>query len=69
MATALLAGSISLPSRISRRWLLSAGLASGGGGGFVDEVIGILLVSKGIIGIDLDGLGYIELHGAKVRES
>lgn len=38
-------------------------------GGFVDEVIGIVLVSEGIIGIDLDGLGYIELRGTKVRES
>ncbi len=40
-----------------------------GGGGFIDEVIGIVLVSKGVIGIDLDGLGYVELRGAKVRES
>ena len=39
------------------------------GGGSVDEVIGIVLVSKGVIGIDLDGLGYIELRGAKVRET
>lgn len=40
-----------------------------GGEGFVDEVLGIMLVSKGIIGIEFDGLGYIELRGAKVRES
>lgn len=39
------------------------------GGGFVDEVIGIVLVSNGIIGIEFDSLGYIELRGAKVRES
>src|SRR5688500_7980156 len=38
-------------------------------GGFVDEVMGIVLVSKGTIGIDLDALGYIELRGAKVRET
>jgi hypothetical protein len=40
-----------------------------GGGVFVDEVIRIDLVSKGIIGIEFDVLGYIELRGAKVRES
>jgi hypothetical protein len=40
-----------------------------GDSGFIDEVIGIVLVSKGIIGIELDALGYIELRGAKVRES
>lgn len=38
-------------------------------GGCIDQVIGIVLVSKGIIGIDLDGLGYVELREAKVRES
>ena len=40
-----------------------------GEAGCVDEVVGIVLVSKGIIGIDLAGLGYVELRGAKVSES
>jgi hypothetical protein len=39
------------------------------GSGFFDEVIGIVLVSKDVIGIELDGLGYVELRGAKFRES
>ena len=34
----------------------------------VDEVIGIVLVAKGVIRIELDHLGYVELRGAKVRE-
>ena len=38
------------------------------GGGSVDEVIGIVLVSKGVIGVDLAWLGYVEIRGAKVRE-
>ena len=40
-----------------------------GEGGYVDEVIGIVRASKGIIGLDLSGWGYVELRGAKVRES
>jgi hypothetical protein len=35
---------------------------------YVDEILGIMLVAKGVIGIELDHLGYVELHGAKVRE-
>ena len=38
------------------------------GTGFVDEVVGIVLVSKGVIGVDLARLGYVEIRGAKVRE-
>ena len=38
------------------------------GAGCVDEVVGIVLVSKGIIGVDLARLGYVEIRGAKVRE-
>jgi hypothetical protein len=38
------------------------------GGGCVDEVVGIVLVSKGVIGVDLARLGYVEIRGAKVRE-
>lgn len=38
------------------------------GAGYVDEVIAIVLVSKGIIGVDLARLGYVEIRGAKVRE-
>jgi hypothetical protein len=34
----------------------------------VDEILGIVRVAKGVIGIDLDHLGYLELRGAKVRE-
>ena len=45
------------------------GLRERGEAGYVDEVIGIVLVSKGIIGIDLAGLGYVELRGAKVLEN
>ncbi len=35
---------------------------------YVDEILGIALVARGVIGIELDRLGYIELRGAKVRE-
>ena len=38
------------------------------GAGCVDEVVGIVLVSKGIIGVDLARVGYVESRGAKVRE-
>ena len=38
------------------------------GGDCVDEVVGIVLVSKGVIGVDLARLGYVEIRGAKVRE-
>ena len=37
-------------------------------GGCVDEVVGIVFVSKGVIGVDLARLGYVEIRGAKVRE-
>lgn len=37
-------------------------------GGCVDEVVGIVLVSEGVIGVDLARLGYVEIRGAKVRE-
>ena len=36
--------------------------------GYVDEIIRIVLVSKGVIGIDLARLGYVEIRGARVRE-
>ncbi len=39
------------------------------GGDLVDVFLGIVLVSKGIIGLEFGGLGYVELRGAKVRES
>jgi hypothetical protein len=39
-----------------------------GGAGYVDEVVGIVLISQGIIGVDLARLGYVEIRGAKVRE-
>jgi len=35
---------------------------------YTDEILEIVLVAKGIIGIELDHLGYVELRGAKVRE-
>lgn len=35
---------------------------------YVDEILGIVRVAKGVIGIELDKLGYVELRGAKVRE-
>jgi hypothetical protein len=38
------------------------------GGGCVDEITGVVLVSKGVIGVDLARLGFIEIRGAKVRE-
>ena len=36
---------------------------------FLDEIVGVITPSKGVIGIDLAHLGYIELRGAKVREA
>jgi len=38
------------------------------GAPFVDEILAIVRVAKNVIGIELDHLGYVELHGAKVRE-
>jgi hypothetical protein len=35
---------------------------------YVDEIIGIVLASKGVVGLDLAELGYVELRGAKVHE-
>ena len=35
---------------------------------YIDEILGIVHVSKGVIGIELDHLGYVELRGAKFRE-
>ena len=31
-------------------------------------MVGIVLVSEGVIGVDLAGLGYVGIRGAKVRE-
>ena len=44
-----------LPARVQARYL--------------DEVVGIVLASKGVIGLDLANLGYVELRGAKLSES
>jgi hypothetical protein len=38
------------------------------GRGCVDRIMGVVLVSKGVIGVELDHLGYVEIRGAKVRE-
>jgi hypothetical protein len=38
------------------------------GSGCIDEAVGIVLVSKGVTVFDLAQLGYVEIHGAKVRE-
>lgn len=37
-------------------------------GGDIDEILGVVLVSKDVIGVELDHLGYVEIRGAKVRE-
>jgi hypothetical protein len=36
--------------------------------GDVDEILEIVQVAKGVVGIELDHLGYVELRGIKVRE-
>jgi hypothetical protein len=38
------------------------------GGCCADEVLGIVLVSKDVIGVDLARLGHVEIRGAKVLE-
>ena len=38
------------------------------GAGAVDEVLRIVLVSQGVIGIELAYSGHVEVRGAKVRE-
>ena len=35
---------------------------------YLDQILGIFMPRKGVIGVELDKLGYIELVGAKVRE-
>jgi hypothetical protein len=35
----------------------------------VDEVVAVMQPAKRVVGVELSHLGYIELHGAKVRES
>ena len=35
---------------------------------YLDQILGIVMPRKDVIGIELDKLGYIELLGAKVRE-
>lgn len=37
--------------------------------GYIDEVIRIVRASKGIVGLELASLGYVEMRGAKVSES
>lgn len=45
-----------------------AGFFESAGPEYVDEILRIVRVSKDVIGIELDHLGYVELRGAKVRE-